>query len=472
MMGRSFQSIHFRMDAEEKEKLSMNFMDSCVTVTKDWRYLAVDGMLDLDKYAKSLSKQLGVPILVLSYQQQKHLIVQVITEGKKMATFLCDNKRALITKWNAWKQIFSLNEEEVQVLRYLSKEEKNIDNWAYLLSHILGTNLLFSGKEETFEKDFDKVRSYIREQIRKKVVMQVQREGMIQRPTTFRTKEEDCYYGVIRLVQAMPNQTLQNVANCYMLHKDTMLPIAHYPLNKKGVSVEPYIKESFCNTFIEREASKNYCIYEQTMFFIKQEEEQVVILRYNDQEQSMYRFPKNTKRSRLDLINGIGIICVKGIIVCLLKRTNYKDGREDSAYEVWYFDKELQLLRKKRGKLPTNDAITMDGFAYSVAREMFYFGQYTYDLRHESYYKCEQAIQGKVVPVLDKDGNWCVCEKSKVVILSPESQVVASCQLKGTIYYIYLNQNGNFCFITSDRGWNEGMEYHEAAFVRMYEVIS
>lgn len=530
-MGTTFMNLQLKAGREEipKDRLFSGYVVR--QTAEEWSSVfETGGGLEwgkLCKLGRSLSKELDIPVIAVSYFDDDEFSMSLIQGGKTAASYRADVSRSFCSGSAKWISGMKMTAEEASAFRYLLKKEMTAGESITAFSRLFGANMYIDLRmwEETgvlWRKDADGLIREIAEEKRRtrvknrtKAVLLEEISGLIQ--------SYDERTGILRMV--IPDERgnfqfsrihcldtsdngLEEIysyeyppdlfrADSRNLHMDyehkciMVMDVEGYyreydlPANEKRLTSlmeipkekrretenRPVISAVYTRSAVDQGRYEYFGRYGCGKDELRKVDLALSGKTFGEKKiVAVYPYEEPDREDafwsceeKIPVVTKNGIIDLR--VICV------KKSKEEICC-VCFFDRNLKLLRRE--EITLNEDVFGFKYAYCEETDCIYFGNKKIDLKtHEvksGMKELKEADRLFVHRDAENHSFLYAVRGSYVYVLDMDLNLLSCHRLKGRVMYFYTGKEGNIRLITTgDEVWADGKPDKNSA-VRLYEI--
>lgn len=505
-MGTTFVNLHIKAKGEEIPESMIPKEYICVQTAEDWTSVfEAEGSFAWGKLCnlgKKISKRLEVPVIAVSYFDDDEFSMNLIMAGKSVASYRAAISRNTCSGSTKWIDGLALTKEEASAFRYLVKKEMTAGESIAVFSCLIGVQMysdvrMYEESDKLWRKDSERIIREIEEEKKKnRVKNRTKAKFLMEIPGLFESYDERT--GVLRMVYPDgKGDFLYHHVHCMKIGEEGLREIydfrypsavfgensRHLWMDYEHKEIQVMNKEGFYNLYDLQTYEKVLeALMEVPKEKITDDENEFVDItpvytehaidagRYeylNSPEDSntlkkvdietsgktyaekkviaFYRYEKPDCRYGLCICRR-PIITKDGIVnVCII----YVNQPQKTIYDIRFFDKEINLLRKEEICLEDR---YLSQITYCEANDCIYVGNKKVNLKNHQVEEGGKELRDAnclFIHYSSKNAGFLYAIKGSYVYVYDLDMKLLSChRLKGRIMYFYHGKDGNVRLIT------------------------
>ena len=488
-------------------------------------------MKRIQKLARDLSKVTAFPIIAVTFFDDDEFEMRLMKDGKTAASYYAGERGIYAKKVPVFIETLGLEKKDASSFRYLCKREMGAQESIALFSQLLGANLYSDLKMlemggELWKKDAASVEQLMKEE---KALNKIDNQTVLnmldevpglwagdsrQRLMGWRDRRD----GIVRIVKPDGKGSYDySYVHCFAVRGRGLKEIYgyHYPSEIFGSTDKDlgldyehqWLSVMDCDAlFCDKDWGKYEPVLSKLMEIPedrKPKKPEGLIFRnwWKTVPDDRYEFLFHMERlekidwflsgqtfserkitafysyEELDWDRGYfwsahtpePMIGSGGQVICV--RTRCKTRSDSVVYDVRFFDKDMSLIRTE--EIPSEKDYL--GFAQSGAyieeKDWICFGSVALDLRNRTVKLSKRKIKGNPLTIRNGRGNMYLFSGTFVYIVDSDMELISRHSYKGRgLIYYYMNESGNFCFITCDDQTSSWNRPKGDCAVRFYEI--
>lgn len=536
IMGTTFLNLQLKTRMEEISADIIPKGYTCVQTAEEWTAVfETEGDFawgKLCKLGREISRKLKIPVLAVSFFDDDEFSMNLIGEGKTMASYQATISRNFCSGSTKWISELELSKEEAAAFRYLIKKEmaagESIDAFSRLFGALMYSDLrMWEDKGELWHKDSEgiireikeeKQRTKVHNRTKANLLCEIQglylsmneRTGILQ--MVFPNEHGDFLYHHVHCLKTEDSGFSEIYDFQYppdIFRKDSKDLIMDYEQGKiRIMDVEGYCREYDLKQY-ERILTSLMQIPEDNHKRRDKSPEIISVYTNHAIEQRRYEYfawnigTCGGEIRKVDLETSGKIFSEKNILAVY----QYEDPDLDKAFwecgnkipvitsneivnlrlqyikepsntlcDVRFFDRNLNLLRREIIDLHA-DANQFDvscQYTYCEKTDCIYLGNRKIDLKTGEIMlgmnEIKEADRLFIHYNAENNGFLYAMKGSYVYVLDLDMKLLSCHRLKGRILYFFINGKGNVCLITIGDSVRAFGWPDKKSAVRLYEI--
>lgn len=507
-MGTTFVNLHIKA---QKEQIPENMIPKgyiCVQTAEEWTSVFETensfAWGKLCSLGKKISKNMNTPVIAVSYFDDDEFSMSLVHEGKTIASYRAAMPRSFCSGSTKWIDVLDFTKEEAAAFRYLVKKEMTAGESIAVFSSLIGARLysdfrMYEESDQLWHKDSENIIREIEEEKKKTHIKNKTKARLLMEiPGMFESCDERT--GILRMV--FPDGKggfLYQHIHCMQIGEeglreiyDFRYPAAVFGENSRHLWMDYEHKEvhvmnqdGFYDFYdlptyekalealmevpkekiMDDEAAPADMIPVYTEHAVDEKRYEYLnvpegtgTLKKVDLETSgktyaekkviaLYQYEK-PDYERSSFVHEMPVILTKKGVVSV--RIHHLREPRKSLYDVHFFDKELNLLRKEEMLL--EDEHWFRG-AYCESTDCIYMGDKKVNLKTHQVEKGGKELRDAnrlFIHYNAKNTGFLYAVKGSCVYIYDLDMKLLSChRLKGRIMYFYHGKDGNVRLITA-----------------------